>query len=203
MKISEFKKLIREEVRKVLKEANKPAFSFKELTDLITQFYTLNDGPAKKKVDKLLLDVGFFEKGTPDYGNRYLNRDRFKNYKTTDNKTGADLLKWYDKVRVKLSKSWQPTAEPIAKTTPSPKPGQKITDSDLVDDGFISGDDMADAWLDLLADERLPDDWINNTAQKAKVLKLANTWLKKNGYAWQVADALTQDEDGVVTWKIK
>ena len=83
-----------------------------------------------------------------------------------------------------------------------PKPGQKITDSDLVDDGFISDDDM-DTWLDLLADERLPDDWINTTAQKAKVLKLVNTWLKKNGYAWQVADALTQDEDGVVTWRIK
>jgi len=203
MKASEFKKLIREEVRKVLREANKPAFSFKELTDLITQFYSLDNGPARKKLDKLLLDIGFFKKDTPDYGNRYIDRDRLKNYKTTDNKTGADLIKWYDKSRVKLGKLWQPTAKPTAKTTPSPKPGQKITDSDLVDDGFISGDDMADAWLDLLADERLPDDWINNTAQKSKVLKLANTWLKKNGYAWQVADALTQNEDGVVTWKIK
>jgi len=196
MKISEFKKLIREEVRKVLREANKPAFSFKELTDLITQFYSLDNGPAKKKLDKLLLDIGFFKKETPDYGLRFAD-DRFKNYKTTDNKTGADLLKWYDKSRVKLGKLWQPTAKPTAKTTPSPKPGQKITDSDLVDDGFISDDDM-DTWLELFSDEG--DITPRN---KKKFVAMANTWLKKNGYAWQVADALSQDEDGVVTWKIK
>ena len=78
-----------------------------------------------------------------------------------------------------------------------PKPGQKITDSDLVDDGFISDDDM-DTWLELFSDEG--DITPRN---KKKFVAMANTWLKENGYAWQVADALSQDEDGVVTWKIK
>lgn len=90
----------------------------------------------------------------------------------------------------------------VLKEAKMPKTGLKINDSDLVDDGYISEDHM-DAWLDLLSDERIPDGWYQNSTQKAKILKLANTWLKKKGYAWQVADALNQDDEGVVTWKIK
>ena len=84
----------------------------------------------------------------------------------------------------------------------SPKSGQKIDDWDLVDKGYIS-EDHTDYWLDLLADERIQDGWIDNPAQKSKVLKLANSWLKKNDYTWQVADALDQNEEGEVTWVIK
>ena len=84
----------------------------------------------------------------------------------------------------------------------TPKSGQKIDDWDLVDKGYIS-EDHTDYWLDLLADERIQDGWIDNPAQKSKVLKLANSWLKKNDYTWQVADALDQNEEGEVTWVIK
>ena len=84
----------------------------------------------------------------------------------------------------------------------SPKPGQKIDDWDLVDGGYISAN-HTDEWLDLLSDERLEDGWINDTALKVEVLELVNTWLKKNGYNWQVADALEQNDEGEVTWQIK
>jgi hypothetical protein len=79
------------------------------------------------------------------------------------------------------------------------KPGQIIDDYDLVDTSVIKPD-HEDTWLELLSD--VPEGWVDSTTSKAKVLKMINAWLKKNGYKWSVADALSQDEEGVVTWKI-
>jgi hypothetical protein len=79
------------------------------------------------------------------------------------------------------------------------KPGQSIDDYDLVDKNVIKPAHQ-DTWLELLSD--VPNGWVRNASRKAKVLQIANTWLSKNGYQWSVADALSQDEDGVVTWKI-
>lgn len=201
MKISEFKKLIREEVRKVLKEANAPAYSFNDIIDMLkTWDTTTGNTPKKRKIVKILNDIGVMDGDMIAF-------EPQRQYKTTDNKPLEDVFKWWSKyvkaTRLSdFSKSPSSGKSPNAGTNKVPTSGKKITDSDLVDDGYISEDHM-DEWLDLLSDERIPDGWINNTAQKAKILKLANTWLKKNGYAWQVADALNQDEEGVVTWKIK
>jgi uncharacterized protein YlxP (DUF503 family) len=52
----------------------------------------------------------------------------------------------------------------------------------------------------LLSDVR--EEWVDSKSSKAKVLKMINAWLLKNKYKWSVADALSQDEEGVVTWKI-
>jgi len=209
MKVSEFRNLIREEVRKVLKEANAPALSFDEITNIIQRHYfPSTDQRRRKEYEKILLNIGFLELKNGMYT---VNRDASNSYRTTDNKTMRDILKWYDSTAIsshqkfgtankkpsqlsKLSQSSKPSR--------SPKPGQKITDSDLVDDGYIADNHM-DYWLDLLGDARMPDEWYTNPRLKAKGLKVANTWLKQNGYAWQVADALDQDEEGVVTWKIK
>lgn len=90
----------------------------------------------------------------------------------------------------------------LLKESKTPKHGQVIDDYTLVDDGYIGDDDM-DGWLDLLADERLPEEWLDTPALKTRVIRVANEWLKRNGYAWQVADALEQNEEGEVTWKIK
>jgi len=79
------------------------------------------------------------------------------------------------------------------------KSGQTIDDSDLVDNNVIKPAHQ-DTWLELLSD--VPNGWVRNASRKAKVLQIANTWLSKNGYQWSVADALSQDEEGVVTWKI-
>jgi len=198
MKISEFKKLIREEVRKVLKEANAPAYSYNDIIDMLkTWDTTTGSTPEKRKIVKILNDIGVMDGDMIAF-------EPQRQYKTTDNKPLEDVFKWWSKYvkATRFSKSSSSGKSPNASTNKVPTSGKKITDSDLVDDGYISEDHM-DEWLDLLSDERIPDGWINNTAQKAKILKLANTWLKKNGYAWQVADALNQDEEGVVTWKIK
>ena len=79
------------------------------------------------------------------------------------------------------------------------KSGQIIDDWDLVETGVIKSA-HEEAWLELLSDH--PEEWIDNKSNKAKILKMINTWLLKNKYKWSVADALSQDEEGVVTWKI-
>ena len=199
MKISEFKKLIREEVRKILKEANAPAYSYNDIIDMLkTWDTTTGSTPKKRNIVKILNDIGVMDGDMIAF-------EPQRQYKTTDNKTLKDIFKWwseYVKATNRLGKSPSSGKSPNAGTNKVPTSGKKITDSDLVDDGYISEDHM-DEWLDLLSDERIPDGWYRNSTQKAKILKLANTWLKKNGYAWQVADALNQDEEGVVTWKIK
>lgn len=81
----------------------------------------------------------------------------------------------------------------------APTAGQTIDDWDLVDKNIIKPAHQ-DTWLELLSD--VPDGWVRNASRKAKVLQIANTWLSKNGYQWSVADALSQNEDGEVTWKI-
>ena len=103
-------------------------------------------------------------------------------------------LKLKDLIREEIRKA--------LKEARSPKPGQTIDDWDLVDGGYISAN-HTDEWLDLLSDERLPDGWINDTALKVEVLQLVNKWLKKNGYNWQVADALEQNDEGEVPWQIE
>lgn len=81
----------------------------------------------------------------------------------------------------------------------TPKAGQTINDWDLVDRNIIKSADE-EPWLELLTE--FPNNWVRIAPQKSKVLQLVNGWLKKRGYQWSVADALSQDEEGVVTWKI-
>jgi hypothetical protein len=79
------------------------------------------------------------------------------------------------------------------------KSGQIIDDYDLVDTNVIKPAHQ-DTWLELLSD--VPDGWVDNKIMKTKVVKELNRWLLDNKYKWSVADALSQDEEGVVTWKI-
>jgi hypothetical protein len=107
------------------------------------------------------------------------------------------------KIKMKVSEFRKLIREEVKKVLREAKTlqsGQTIDDWNLVDSEYISEDDSED-WLDLLSD--VPDGWISKPASKTKVLKLANTWLKKNGYTWQVADALSQNDEGEVTWKIQ
>lgn len=83
--------------------------------------------------------------------------------------------------------------------TRSPKPGSTIDDWELVDKKIIKPQDE-DSWLELLSD--YPDGWINSKSRKAQVIAMANDFLTKRKYSWKVADALDQNEEGEVTWKI-
>lgn len=31
---------------------------------------------------------------------------------------------------------------------------------------------------------------------------MANDWLEENGYTWRIEKAISQNEDGEITWKI-
>jgi len=73
-------------------------------------------------------------------------------------------------------------------------PGQRISDRDLIDGGYIKPAHV-DEWLELFSDE-----YDFNPARQTKI---ANAWLAKNGYAFRVATAVDQDDEGEITWKIK
>lgn len=74
------------------------------------------------------------------------------------------------------------------------KSGQKVDDYDLTDNGHIKEDDL-DAWLELFSDER--------PFNGPKFVKMANNWLKQNGYGFQVSKATTEDDGETITWTIK
>ena len=72
------------------------------------------------------------------------------------------------------------------------KSGQKLDDYELTDDGYINEEDV-DSWLELFTDER----W-----NVSKYVKLANNWLKSNGYKWQVKSCSSTDDGETITWTI-
>jgi len=79
------------------------------------------------------------------------------------------------------------------------KPGSKIDDWELVDKNIIKPAHQ-DAWLELFSDEG--DINFNSPASVKRFTKMANNWLEENGYTWRVASAISQNEDGEITWKI-
>jgi|694.fasta_scaffold37897_2 hypothetical protein len=80
----------------------------------------------------------------------------------------------------------------VLKEMKMPKSGQKLDDYDLTDNGYIKEDDM-DSWLELFTDE---------TWNVSKYVKLANNWLKSNGYKWQVKSCSSTDDGETITWTI-
>jgi hypothetical protein len=80
----------------------------------------------------------------------------------------------------------------VLKEMKMPKSGQKLDDYDLTDNGYINEDDL-DSWLELFTDER----W-----NVSKYVKLANNWLKSNGYKWQVKNCSSTDDGETITWTI-
>ena len=74
------------------------------------------------------------------------------------------------------------------------KSGQQVDDYDLTDNGHIKEDDLND-WLELFSDER--------PFNGPKFVKMANEWLKENGYRFRVKAATTEDDGETITWTIK
>ena len=212
MKISQFRALIKEEVRKALNESKTTRKTLKEgvIEDLQVEPKTIGVqweeaenlmdyvkakhklGP-KKYVAGEGGDVEIYKIGTTPY--ILVDEDGFGAiFKASDSSKVISAIKdgsyfdWNESVV-----SQKPLKEA------APKSGQTIDDYDLVETGVIKSAHQ-DTWLELLSD--VPNGWVRNAARKAKVLQIANTWLSKNGYQWSVADALSQDEDGVVTWEI-
>ena len=79
------------------------------------------------------------------------------------------------------------------------KSGSTIDDWELVNKNIIKPQHQ-DTWLELFSDEgdinfKLP-------ASVKKFTKIANDWLKSNGYTWRVASAVSQNEEGEIIWKI-
>ena len=66
------------------------------------------------------------------------------------------------------------------------KSGQQVDDYDLTDNGYIKKDDL-DAWLELFSDER--------PFNGPRFVKMANEWLKENGYRFQVSKATAEYRD--------
>ena len=205
MKATEFRKLIREEVRKVLKEANAPALSFDEITNIIRQHYFAStDQRRRKEYEKILLNIGFLKLKNGMYT---VNRDASNSYRTTDNKTMRDILKWYDSIAISSHQKFgtankkpsNQTPRMDATNTQSPKPDSTIDDWELVNKKIIKPKHEED-WLVLFSDEIELNP--KSSASRKKYINMANTWLKDNGYTWRVADALSQNEEGEITWKI-
>ena len=80
----------------------------------------------------------------------------------------------------------------VLKEMKMPKSGQKLDDYDLTGNGYIKEDDM-DSWFELFTDE---------TWNVPKYVKLANNWLKSNGYKWQVKSCSSTDDGETITWTI-
>ena len=79
------------------------------------------------------------------------------------------------------------------------KSGAVIDDWNLVDKNIIKPE-HEDEWLNLFTDEG--DINFKSSASVKKFTRMANDWLKENGYTWRVSAALSQNEEGEITWKV-
>lgn len=79
------------------------------------------------------------------------------------------------------------------------KPGATIDDWELVNKNIIKPEHQDD-WLELFSDEG--DINFQSPRSVMKFTQLANMWLKNHGYAWRVARAISQNDEGEITWKI-
>lgn len=82
----------------------------------------------------------------------------------------------------------------LKEAAPVLKSGQTLDDYDLTDNGHIKEDDLND-WLELFSDER--------PFNGPRFVKMANEWLKENGYRFQVSKATSDDDGETITWTIK
>ena len=208
MKKSEFKTLIREEIRKVLKEATPKKYSFEELQDFATYYLVRNfDSTKARMAMRTLYDVGFLDSSKANQMT-YLDHDRIdsSSYKTTDGKNLKQLRSWLLKMqrarqqqadRRFSAKVATPTSQ---KPTKIPVSGKKYTDDALLKGGFIVKDHVED-WLNMFgSDSYSPsgDDFVPNDA----VID-ANDWLKINKYPFRMKNAFSDDDGATITWTIK
>jgi len=77
-----------------------------------------------------------------------------------------------------------------------PKSGQKLSDYDLSDNGYLG--DVEEDWFELFTDEGDV-----TPGSKKKFVTMANEFLKDNGLKWQVSGVVGQDDEGTITWIIK
>jgi hypothetical protein len=80
----------------------------------------------------------------------------------------------------------------------TPKSGQKLSDDELSDKGYLGDDDIQQMWFELFSDEGD----VNSSSRK-RFITMANKFLKSNKLNWQVSGIVAQDEDGIITWIIK
>lgn len=208
MKKSEFRKLIQEEIRKVLKEATPKKYSFEELQDFAKYYLVRNfDSTKGRMAMRTLYDVGFLDSPKANQMTS-LDHDRIdsSSYKTTDGKNLKQLRSWLNKTwhdrqqqidRKSSAKVATPTSQ---KPTKIPVSGKKYTDDALLKGGFIVKDHVKD-WLNMFgSDSYSPsgDDFIPNDA----VID-ANDWLKINKYPFRMKNAFSDDDGATITWTIK
>ena len=77
------------------------------------------------------------------------------------------------------------------------KPGTFIDDYDLLEKNLIKPTHQ-EAWMELFSDE--PD---LTPGTNKRLTKLANSFLEENGYTWRIEKAISQNDDGEITWRIK
>jgi hypothetical protein len=70
-----------------------------------------------------------------------------------------------------------------------------ITDYELIENGFIN-DEHIDEWLELFTDLRGFD--------SLAMTEIANEFLEETyGYTFLMARAISQDDEGVITWEME
>ena len=69
-----------------------------------------------------------------------------------------------------------------------------ITDYELIEKGFIN-DEHIDEWLELFTDFRGFD--------SQAMTEIANEFLEENGYSFEMTRAISQDDEGEITWEME
>ena len=69
-----------------------------------------------------------------------------------------------------------------------------ITDYKLIEKGFIN-DEHIDEWLELFTDFRGFD--------SQAMTEMANEFLEENGYSFAMTRAISQDDEGEITWEVR
>ena len=69
-----------------------------------------------------------------------------------------------------------------------------FTDYELIEKGFIN-DEHIDEWLELFTDFRGFD--------SQAMTEMANEFLEENVYLFAMSRAISQDDEGVITWEME
>ena len=68
-----------------------------------------------------------------------------------------------------------------------------VTDYELIE-GALINDEHVDEWLELFTDLRGFD--------SQEMTEMANEFLEENGYSFEMTGAISQDDEGVITWEM-
>ena len=178
---------IQESKTRSLKEEINLEYSYSDIIDMIKGWAYKPDSPKKRSTSKILTKIGFLDKDGETI-NSFKSTAFKQQYKTTDGKTLEDVFKWWSKYVESTGTSTMAKKQAPSKT---PKSGEKLNDDAL--SKYLRRADVNE-WFDLLSDE--------GKFNSSKFTKIANAWLKDNGYAFQMSNASSKDDGETITWTV-